>query len=270
MRQSSQTDPAFGQWRLVRRLPDTTAGHGVVARRWIALCDRTHTNAMVYSLPQFGPRPRARRALAALEHLTRLRHPHSIPIHSVSLDPRRGVCFTTPYCGDVRGLNSLHDLLYDKQGILPSSELRRALGQVLGLLTLAHAEGFTDGALTLDRILIDPHGAVKLELFALGALLRDSGPSVTHHAADLAAMGGIVRSLLPAVQTGVGTGPSPFIAWESWIQRCNGSAGFNGEPPFAAVGQALDALPTWVDEQPRQSVLRGLVNRVLSTFAARA
>lgn len=270
MRQPSQTDHAFGPWRLVRHLPDTVAGHGVTARRWIALCDRTHTNAVVYALPQFAPRPRARRALAALEHLGRLKHPHSVPVQSVSLDPRRGLCFTTAYSGDVRGLNTLHDLLCDKQGVLPPSELRRALGQMLGLLAAAHAAGYTDGALSLDRILIDPHGAVKVELFSLGALLRDGAPTTAHHTADLAAMGEMVRWLLPALQGGEGTGAPPTLAWESWSLRCAGVKGVNGQPPFTTVEQALGALPSWADEQPRESVLRGLVNRVLSSFSSRA
>jgi len=163
-------EASFGPLRIVREIAPVEIGYGRRLRRFVGVNDDTSTAHLLYCMPLNRMGSSRRRFIQAASEAASMAA-HVLPIESFSLDVRRGGVMVTPFVGDAGGLVNLANLLVAKNGRMPVPEVRRALAHMLEGLAAIHKAGLVDGAIRIDRCLVDTRGRVRLELPGMGWLL---------------------------------------------------------------------------------------------------
>ncbi len=265
MRDRQDHPSNIGPFRLVGRLAD-----GRVGERWVGLHERERSNHLLYRLPPCRDNSERRETLAALDEISRITHPHTLCIERYSLEPDGCPWVITPYPGNQGGLVTLADVLDAKGGRLPAFEAERTLDHLLSAVMTSHERGVVHGPPDDGELLVDRHGSVLIELYGLGARLRESpggGPEVVRdEVRSFVQLGYTLLTGLPPEE--------PMIAatrivkrlprgWDVWFER-----GLDAAGGFASAREARDALPsgTGVPETPAPVVrARGVLGRFRKT-----
>jgi serine/threonine protein kinase len=152
----------IGPYRLVRQLES-----GARADRWLAFNEQDQTAHVAYRFPIGSDKVEQRRFLAAVEALSKLSHPHLLPVEQFTLAVGGGAWIVAPYTGSHDGLVTLSSLVRDKGGQLSPAEAERALMQLFEAMEHAHASGFQHGPLSTEEIVVDRRGSLAVEMYGL-------------------------------------------------------------------------------------------------------
>jgi len=231
----------FGPYRVVRELGVSRAGP-----RWIAINERTGENRTVYRVGSSRDHVERRRLLAALERAGSVSHAHLLTVDQFSLDNTGNVWAVTAYRGNQEGLVTLPELADAKGGRLSPIETERALEQILEAVAFAHGQGLHHGPIDPEEILIDRHGSVWIELYALPRLLDGLDAFneflVRDEVRSVVAIGYKLLTGLDAEEPRV---PAARMfkkldrAWDRWFDR-----GLDASGGFDSAGEAFAALPS--------------------------
>lgn len=149
-------------------------------QRWLAFHDGKQQPFMLYQFEGFAKKTDQRRFITAFESLSSIEHPHLLTLMEFAFDGNTdSALLVTPYPATHDGLLTMSRLLEQKHGRMPVSEVRRAVVQLLETLVHVHDRGILHGPLSLDEILVDPHGSLIIDLFGFrravyGALRENS------------------------------------------------------------------------------------------------
>lgn len=254
----------FGPYRVVRDLGVSRAGP-----RWVAINERTGENRAVYRVGSSRDHVERRRLLAALERAGRLSHPHLLTVEKFSLDGSGNLWAVAAYRGNQDGLVTINELVEAKGGRLSPIESERALEQMLEAIAFAHEQGLHHGPVELDEILIDRHGSVWIEMYALPRLLEGLEASneflVRDEVRSIVAIGYKLLTGLDAEDPRV---PASRMfkkldrAWDRWFDR-----GLDPSGGFDSASEALRALPGHGGSFPEMpAIATRPVTRVLARF----
>ncbi len=152
----------LGPFRLTRRLTDGTFGE-----RWLALHEGVMSSHVIY---RFAPAHRDG-FLAMMERAATLNHGHILKIEHFDIDDQGQPFCVTPFTGDRDGVLTLGQLIRAKGGMFSLEEAKRGADQVLSAIAHAHRLGCPHGPLSMDEILVDRHGSLKLELYGVARML---------------------------------------------------------------------------------------------------
>lgn len=252
----------IGPYLFLRQMP-----RGRVADRWLAVHEEHDTSHAVHRLP-VPPSDHAD-VIEALEPLSRLDHPHILPIEQVSVGSVGGgnAWIVAPFTGTHDGLLTLGDLLAAKGGRTAVPEAERTLLQLLGASRYSHVLGFHHGPVSMDEVLVDRGGSLAVELYGVARSLRQRGGApaevVRDEVRSIAEIGYQMMTGLPADEPRI---PVTRLVrrldrrWDEWYR-----AGLDPSGGFASADAALSALPAahpeFVSEvvlSPVQTVIRGL------------
>lgn len=275
------TAEGLGPYRLLRDAGRTLLGPGLAARRWIAIDERTLSNHVVYALDGCRGRARVRRVLAAAEVVASRAGRHLLPIGSVTLCERRGVCVVAAYTGHNVGLCTVGELLGQRGEGMALSEARRAILQVGSALSAMHECQVSDGALSMNRLLVDRSGSIHLELAGLWAGVVGFSFNPETVRADVRTMMRLAAEMIdPAAVSAahaIATGKEsvPGARWgefAGWLAE-----GLDPLGGYATAQEALGRMPgvspgssIWAPgAEPRIGVIRGLLDRLRSAVAPR-
>ncbi len=262
MHDALQNEPdALGPFRLVREAGRVVLGPGLSARRWIAIDDRVLSNHVVYALDGCRGRARVRRVMAAAEAVAEQSAAHMLPIQSVTVCPRRGVCVVTAYTGHNIGLCTVCELIAQRGAGLSVAELRRAVEHAGSALAALHQRGLVDGALCLSRLLVDRGGRIHTELCGLWA-------AVVGYSCNSETIRDDVRSLVRMTGEMIGRDDERVRAeFARWL--ADGLDPLGGYPSVAAALALLPSGHGAASEEPRIGVIRGLLDRLRGVVASR-
>lgn len=231
----------FGPYRVVRELPSSRVGP-----RWVAINERTGENRAVYRVATCRDHVERRRLLAAIEREGLVSHPHLLTVEKFSLDASGVLWAVAPYRGNQEGLVLLPELVEANGGRLAPIEAERALEQLLDAITFAHEHGLHHGPIEDDEILVDRHGSVWIELYALPRLLDGFDASneflIRDEVRSVVALGYRLVTGLPAEEPRM---PAARMfkkldrAWDRWFDR-----GLDASGGFDSAAEALAALPS--------------------------
>lgn len=276
-------ESTFGALRVVREIAPVEIGYGRSLRRFVGVNDEASTAHLLYCMALGRMGSSRRRFIEAASEGASMAA-HVLPIEAFSLDLKRGGVLVTPFVGDAGGLVTLGGLLAAKNGRMPVPEVRRALTHLLEGLESIHRAGLVDGALGIERCLVDTRGRIRLELPGLGWLLaRRPGHMGELARQDVRTIAGIGLTLCTGVlagrdganpttiERGVARAPEPLRRWLMLaLSPLDG---------FATPGEALRVLreicehapPVKVETPvPPVGVLRGLWGRVFGAGARAA
>ncbi len=250
----------WGPYQLLRHGGEVVLGNWWRAQRYYAMHETRSSSHMVYTLGHRYDRGLRRRAEESGHRLVAMENGHLLKYEVLGMCEKRGCCVASPYTGDQTGLLTLRRLREMKGGNLPALEVRRAVEHLLGGVKAMHSVGLSDGALSLDRALVDRRGSVVIELPALPLLFN--GPEHDQHEmrrADLLAVGRMTYELLYGREPGPRgverVSSAPQSAWDLWLasalDACEG---------FASAQEAIELLPTEPVEAPSKSVVRQLID----------
>lgn len=276
--------PRLGPYILTRELVPTAAfglgdhsplGHARPPQphRYLALHASDNTSHVAYRFPAVPLGPEQRRFQAAAEHAAGLAHPHILKIQQVGLDTLGHPWLITPFTGDVDGLRTLAKLQNEKGGQLEPLEVERATEQLLSAAAAAHAAATPHGPLAIDEVLVDRHGCVLIELYALARLLRSpsapptagrpSAPSfelVRDEVRSIVELAYLLITGLRAEEPVIPAGrivPRLDPRWNAWLAQ-----GLDPSRGFDTAEQALAALPARVITAPRLARVRHALGRL--------
>ena len=261
----SDGEDALGPYRLLRDAGRTLLGPGLAARRWIAINERTLANHVVYALDGCRGRARVRRVMAAAEAVANHEGGHVLPIESVTVCARRGVCLVAAYAGHNMGLCSVGDLIRQRGTGLAGAESRRAIVQVGCALSAMHERRMCDGALSIARLLVDRSGKIHVELAGLWAAVVGYSCNAETVRDDVRAM---VRLACEMIDPGATGRRGEFAGW-----LADGLDPVGGyETAAAAMARLPDAASLAggpAPAEPRVGVFRGLLDRIKGVVNAR-
>lgn len=145
--------------------------------RWLAIHERDDTAHVVHRIRVTADRLEQRRFVAAVDALSKLDHPHVLPITQYSLGTAwaGNGWVVTPYTGNGDGLVTLELLAREKGGRIPALEVERAAIQMLETIGYCHARGHGHGVIHPDEVLVDRRGSLSFELYGLRRLLSIGG-----------------------------------------------------------------------------------------------
>jgi len=260
---SSETPAYFGPYRLVRGLEPSS-----FARRWLALHVRQQSSHVVHRFAPCSDRAERRRYLAAFEALSRIEHPHILPVEQMSFGYEARAWVVTPYTGNADGLVPLDRLLELKGGRMGPFETERAIAQLLDASRTAHEAGVIHGRLRDAEVLVDRHGSLAIEHYAVARSVLGS------NVADPDAIADEVRSIAELgyeCLTGIAF-DEPVIpptrvdrrldrGWDQWFETALEASG-----GFATADEAIDALPSSRRESSAPASNPGRVRVVLRRF----
>jgi hypothetical protein len=258
----------FGPYRLIFELEPARIAPADAAvpsvRRWAAVHERDHSGHLVYSVGPVKDRFAKRRFLAAAERASTLRNPHVLAVEAYSFAEKLGACLVSPYPGHHSGVVTLADLLEHKGGRLSGPETTRATAHLLAGLAGAHREGVIDGALTMERVHVDPRGSLLLELpgFWRG-MTRCAPASESELRADIAAVALMTHQMIAGVPALRGLPRLPRDAdprWRAWISHA-----LDPVEGFATAKDAMHALPlpaATPAPEPKPSLMRSLLGKI--------
>lgn len=161
----------------------------------------------------------------------------------------------TPFAGDVDGVRPLSRLLKEKNGQMPASEVERALVQLLEALQSAHGSALPlrHGVFSLDHVLVDRHGSLAIELYALAdqlapayAIARPAFDKVACRREEVRSVVEIGYMLLTGLRAESPLIPAGRIVknldprWDDWFAR-----GLSDDPALAFdhASEAASQLP---------------------------
>lgn len=265
-----------GWCRVIRPL-----GRGPVSDRWLAVNERLQSSHVVHRIHMRSDGLARRRFLAAAESVSRISHPHVLPIDFFTLAGEdryhvRGV-IVTPYTGanpgvgvEGTGLVTIGSLAEMKGGSLGEIEVDRAARQMLGALDAAHARGVLHGALSADEVLVDRFGKAMLELPGLKrAMSHHDDLEPAAHAVQVRREVTSVAELVFRLLTGrdpvsgdrarLGMRVSRFDPqWDHWLSR-----GLDPVGGFATPKEAIAALPSQKRDDEREEAEESSTIRVV-------
>ena len=204
--------------------------------------------------------------MGAVERLAGLQTSHAQSPREVCCCSARGMCLVTDYTGDNLGLRTMRALLQERARPVENAECRRAAEHVLGAIAAAHAAGIPDGALTLNRLLVDRAGRISVELLGLWSAVRGYGDSAQARRNDVTEAVRMIRAMVigRAEVDDLGGGSlRPAViaeAWAGWISQGAGEG-------FETADAALAALPPTSSGVPTVGVVRGLFDRIRSAVS---
>ncbi|MBN4060240.1 hypothetical protein JYT11_00155 [Planctomycetaceae bacterium AH-315-I19] len=138
-----------------------------IAERWSATDGATGTARLAYRLHE-RPTPRA---LVRLRSLPGANPAHLVPVESISIDETNHAWIVCPYLGDVSGVLSLEAALGRHGGTLPILETAQAVAHIRSAFASLRGLGLTHPNLTLDQIILCPHGKLHIELAGVASIL---------------------------------------------------------------------------------------------------
>lgn len=147
---------------------------GPMAERWLAVNETSHTTHVAHRF-RMGDRSEERRLVSAVDALSRLAHPHILPMEQFTLGVAGSAWIVTPYTGSHDGLVPLTRLLQDKGGRMAPVEAERAVLQIIEAVEYAHSAGVVHGPLSASEILVDRRGSLSIEHYGLRRLLHGVG-----------------------------------------------------------------------------------------------
>lgn len=233
---------SLGEWALRRRLPPHH-----LAERWSAWNERLGIAGLVHRIDRriLGSRP-VERTLRSIFELSSLRHPHLLAVRDAVSDDEGSAWIVSEFPGTRGGLLTMSSLLAQKtSGVLTPVESLHAAHHLLSALDAAHASGIVHGSLRMEDLLVNPNGAIKVELFGVGAILQPTElPFDRVVREDLRASCGIIHELLtgvPLSRSGVSIVKVPgrgVAGWDRWLKRA-----FDQSSAYTSAREAIDHLP---------------------------
>lgn len=157
----------FGAFRPVRKLTP-----GPLGERVLAVHVRDHSSHVIHRSLHKLERAAQRRFSAAVLPAASLRHAHLLAVQSMAFTPQGYAWIATPFTGNQDGLLTLSDHIRLKGGRLPAFEVQRAMAQLLDAVAYAHERGVVNGPISATQILVDRHGSLSIELYAIATLLH--------------------------------------------------------------------------------------------------
>lgn len=229
-----------GPYKITGVLPASRWG-----QRWLAFHEGRQCPFMLYQFEGFAKKTDQRRFITAFEKLSALEHPHLLSLMEFAFDGNTdSALLVTPYPATHDGLLTMSRLLGQKQGRMPVPEVRRAIVQLLETLQFVHDRDLLHGPLSLDEILVDPHGSLIIDLYGFRRTVEGIHNDSLFDRADE------VRSIVEMAYTLI-TGLSaeaPRIRMESVRGRSDRSldtwieAGLDPAAGFESATAALRAL----------------------------
>lgn len=235
--------PMLGPYVLTRQLDSAS-----FAERWLGLHDARHTSHVIYRFAPCRDKAGQRRFLSACRRVESLRHPHLMTAEEYSFEVSGRPWLVTGFPGDADGLKTLESLLRDKGGLMSADEAETATRHLLEAAAYGQAAGIHHGDLSIEDIIVDRRGSVRIELWGFG---RQLAGHLTTTAMDDELARDEARSIARvAYQLLTGLRPDyPLIPadrlvkkldrnWAEWLNR-----GLDATGGFAHATEALAALP---------------------------
>jgi serine/threonine protein kinase len=233
-----------GNYKLLTTLRRSRCGE-----RWLASDDRTDSAHVLHWITLAPQREESKRAVARVDDLQRLRHPHVLAIDAAipaTLSSASGLWLVTPYTGHHAGLLTLDQLQAEKGGTMPIVEVERAMLHLLEASEYAHAQGVCHGSMEAREIQVDRRGSLVVELYGLARVLG------AHHGSAPEFIRDEIRSIV-ALGYHLITGLSPDEprlrvgklirqlnpAWDDWFDM-----GLDASGGFQSAQEALGQLPS--------------------------
>jgi serine/threonine protein kinase len=233
-------------------------------KAWLAIHDGEQTSHVVYRFERTPPD-----AEDGVLPLAAMQHAHVVPIETTGVDHAGRLLIRTPYTGNQQQWIRLADVLAAKGGQLSASEAERAVLHLLEASAEAHQQGLVHGEISLDRVLVDRHGRVMVELYGVDRVLDGlRGSSEELRRDELRSISVIAYTLI----TGIAPSEPPITAsrltrrpsraWDSWLAR-----GLDPSTGFDRALDAMAALPSVAPDEPTPTVR--VVRSVLRSFGSR-
>jgi hypothetical protein len=249
-RPTDELHEPWGPFELLRDAGEVELGPWLKASRYIAMHATKSSSHLVYSIGGRADRALHRRLDDRQDGLSRLRNPHLLQYQVIGRCERRGCLIATPYTGDHSGILTLGRLALLKGG-LRGVELKRAVSHLLEGLQALHGAGFADGGLKLERLLVDRHGSVVIELAGLPLVMAGETASQEEFTADIVAAGRIAYVLAH------GKPVTPFTlqeldlhavtSWDSWLARMMRGQIKDAPTAVAELPDLIQLSPSIVD-----------------------
>jgi serine/threonine protein kinase len=247
-----------GPYRLTRHLAS-----GRLADRWIAFHDAEHSLHVAHRFKTDAPLIVTLRD--AVAEITRVAHPHLLPVEGLYEGVAGSAWIITPFTGNHDGLVTLNSLLAEKGGRMTPSEAERALCQLLEGIAAAHEAGCHHGPLKADEVLVDRRGSLAIELYGLGRRLGKlrQRPASEVSRDEVRSVVGIGYTLITGLSAEEPRIPATRLfprldrRWDDWINE-----GLDPLGGYASAEEAMALLPGLrreVEERqasPVQTVIR--------------
>jgi serine/threonine protein kinase len=231
----------IGPYRLLRQLQQ-----GNLAERWLALDERDESAHVAYRFRLGNDKSEQRRFVAAVEDLSRLAHPHVLPIEQLALGIGGGAWVVTPFTGSHDGLVTLASLVKDKGGRMEPAEAERTLTQLLEAVEYTHSQGHHHGPIDAGEVMVDRRGSLTVELYGLrrrldGPASRPAAEVARDEVRSLVEIGYFLLTGLSAEDPRIQAGR--LVArldrrWDDWIND-----GLDPMAGFTTAAEAVAALP---------------------------
>jgi len=237
--------------------------HSVKA--WLGIHDGNQTSHVIYRFEDPAPD-----TFAMVRAVADMSHSHLLDIEELDCDEQGRLRVRTTYTGNQQQWIRLGDVLDAKGGQLLPAEAERAITHLLEASNHAHKQGMAHGDLAIERVLVDRHGRVLIELYGFDrAVAGFSGVSAELKRDEIRSIAVIAYTLL----TGLAPAEPPIAAthlvsklpavWDAWLAR-----GLNPSDGFDTAAEALEALPANQPGEPAPTVR--VVRRVLRSLSPNA
>lgn len=235
----------IGPYRLSKSL-----GAGTLAERWVAVHETDHSVHVAHRFRVTDDTP-AEPVLEAVAAVSRVSHPHLLPIEEVRTGIAGSVWVITPFTGNHDGLVSLESLLAQKGGRLSPLEADRALTHLLEASSQAHAEGCHHGPISPAEVLVDRRGSLAIELYGVRRRLtplweRTATEVARDEVRSIVEIGYLLITGLPADEPRIAATrlfPRLDSRWDDWFNE--------GLDPLGGFGSADEAM-AWLPSLRRE------------------
>jgi len=250
-----------GEYRLTRALPN-----GRLAKRWLAVSDDDSATWVAHEFECGRGRCERRRLSRGLQSLSRLAHPHVLPVSTYWFAQGGRAWALTPYVGTQVGLVNLEEVLAEKGGRMEWPEARRVAAQLLEASAHAHAERAVHGTVHADEVLVDRHGCLLIEHYGVEAAIDGLEPDGELRRDEVRSIVQLTYRLVTGVSADEPRIPATRLVrrlerrWDQWFD-----AGLDPVSGFATASDALEQLPgvPAVAERPiPTTTVRGMLGRV--------
>lgn len=158
----------LGQYKILRKLG--SGGMGVV---YLAQHGHMSLRYAVKILPKsLSVNPGCRkRFVTEARVMATLRHPNIVQVHTMDVQDDVHYIVMDFVSPDGKHPKSLHDLLRERGGKLPSDEVAHIMGQVCEALIYSHNHGVIHCDIKPSNILLDKHNVVRVSDFGLAKIV---------------------------------------------------------------------------------------------------
>ena len=253
--------PRIGRFTLLREL-----GHGAQATVWLAHDPRLDRDVALKLLDAGGNALALDEWLHEARAVSRLAHPHIVPVFEADEDRGRPYLVFEYVPGPTL---SVH--LRERGGPLPPREAAAVMRGVLDALALAHEHGIVHRDLKPSNILLDAQGQPRVMDFGIAARMAERGAGSGDDAATICGTPGYISP-----EAARGAAPQPamdiFAAGVMLAEMLSGERLFTDRDPVRALArvQREDLLVPELDARgaPIDAALRRLAQSAIARQSA--